>query len=109
MALLRQVLVAGFLSKDIETYGIVKITKKGQAFIKNPESFMMSEDHEYNEKEDETIVTAAKSSGIADEVLMTMLKDLRKKVSKKLNVKLGRLQDTAKIVGVWIWNMKKFC
>ncbi|MFV8358257.1 RecQ family ATP-dependent DNA helicase, partial [Flavobacterium sp. XS1P32] len=86
MALLRQVLVAGFLSKDIETYGIVKITEKGLDFIKNKESFMMSEDHEYNESEDEAIVTAAKAGGTADEVLMGMLRDLRKKVAKKLGV-----------------------
>ncbi len=86
MALLRQVLVDGLLSKDIETYGIIKITDKGLDFIKNPASFMMSEDHEYNETEDEAIVTAAKSSGIADENLMVILKDLRKKVAKKLGV-----------------------
>ena len=86
MALIRQVLVENYLSKDIETYGILKVTEKGLNFIDNPVSFMMSEDHEYNEKEDATIVTAAKSSGIADEVLMAMLKDLRKKVSKKLGV-----------------------
>jgi ATP-dependent DNA helicase RecQ len=47
-------------------------------FIKNKESFMMSEDHEYNESEDEAIVTAAKAGGTADEVLMGMLRDLRK-------------------------------
>jgi ATP-dependent DNA helicase RecQ len=86
MALLRQVLVAGYLAKDIETYGIVKITAKGLDFIKNPTSFMMSEDHEYNESEDDAIVTAAKSSGTADEVLMGMLRELRKKVAKKLGV-----------------------
>ncbi|WP_413999243.1 DNA helicase RecQ [Flavobacterium sp. W1B] len=86
MALLRQVLVAGYLSKDIETYGIVKVTKNGLNFIKKPVSFMMSEDHEYNESEDEAIVTAAKSTGTADEVLMGMLRDLRKKVAKKLEV-----------------------
>ena len=86
MALLRQVLVAGYLTKDIETYGIVKITDKGLDFIKNRESFMMSEDHEYNETEDEAIVTAAKSTGVADEILMGMLRDLRKKVAKKLGV-----------------------
>ena len=86
MALLRQVLVAGYLSKDIETYGVVKITKNGLDFIKNPVSFTMSEDHEYNESEDEAIVTAAKSSGTADEVLMGMLRELRKKVAKKLGV-----------------------
>ncbi|MBF4507103.1 DNA helicase RecQ [Flavobacterium sp. JLP] len=86
MALLRQVLVAGYLSKDIETYGVVKITKEGLDFIKNPVSFTMSEDHEYNESEDEAIVTASKSSGTADEVLMGMLRELRKKVAKKLGV-----------------------
>ena len=82
MALLRQVLVDGLLAKDIETYGVVKITKKGLAFIKNPESFMMSEDHEYNESEDDAIVTAAKSSGTADEALMAMLKELKKRSQK---------------------------
>ena len=86
MALIRQVLVEGYLSKDIETYGILKVTDKGLDFIKNPTSFMMSEDHEYNETEDEAIVTAAKATGAADEVLMTMLRDLRKKVAKKLGV-----------------------
>ena len=86
MALLRQVLVDGLLSKDIETYGVVKITQKGLNFIKKPSSFMMSEDHEYNETEDEAIVTAAKSTGVADEVLMSMLRDLRKKTAKRLGV-----------------------
>lgn len=86
MALLRQVLVAGYLSKDIETYGVIKITKAGLDFIKKPISFMMSEDHEYNETEDEAIVTASKSGGTADEVLMGMLRELRKKVAKKLGV-----------------------
>ena len=86
MALIRQVLVDGLLLKDIETYGILKVSDKGLDYLKNPSSFMMSEDHEYNETEDEAIVTAAKSSGTADEVLMGMLRDLRKKVAKKLNV-----------------------
>jgi ATP-dependent DNA helicase RecQ len=86
MALIRQVLVEGLLAKDIETYGIIKITEKGLNYIQNPTSFMMSEDHEYNETEDEAIVTAAKSSGVADEALMLLLRDLRKKVAKKLGV-----------------------
>ncbi|MBC7607645.1 MAG: DNA helicase RecQ [Burkholderiales bacterium] len=86
MALIRQVLVDGLLSKDIETYGILKVTDKGLDFIQHPVSFMMSEDHEYNEIEDEAIVTAAKSSGTADEALMSMLRDLRKKVAKKIGV-----------------------
>lgn len=86
MALLRQVLVSGYLSKDIETYGVIKITKEGLDFIKKPVLFMMSEDHEYSEADDEAIVASAKSSGTADEVLMGMLRELRKKVAKKLGV-----------------------
>ncbi len=86
MALIRQVLVAGLLTKDIETYGILKITEAGHNFIANPQSFMMSEDHQYGLTEDEAIVTAAKSTGAIDENLMTILKDLRKKVAKKLTV-----------------------
>lgn len=86
MALIRQVLVDGLLSKDIETYGVLKLTQKGEAFIKNPSSFLMSEDHEYSETEDEAVVTASKSTGTADEALMGMLKDLRKKVAKKIGV-----------------------
>jgi ATP-dependent DNA helicase RecQ len=86
MALIRQALVDGLLSKDIETYGIIKVSDKGLAYIENPTSFMMSEDHEYNEIEDEAIVTAAKATGAADEMLMGMLRDLRKKVAKSNGV-----------------------
>lgn len=86
MALIRQVLVEGFLSKDIESYGVLKLTPKGEDFIKNPHSFMMSEDHVYSETDDETVVTASKSTGTADETLMGMLRDLRKQVAKKLGV-----------------------
>ncbi|MFN5771794.1 HRDC domain-containing protein, partial [Flavobacterium sp.] len=86
MALIRQVLVDGLLHKDIETYGILKLSEKGHAFIASPHSFMMSEDHEYSESEDETIVAASKATGTADETLMAMLKELRKKVAKQLGV-----------------------
>jgi ATP-dependent DNA helicase RecQ len=86
MALIRQVLVEGYLSKDIETYGVLKVTPKGHDFIANPVSFMMSEDHVYNSHEDESIITASKVSATADENLMTMLRDLRKKVAKKAGV-----------------------
>lgn len=86
MALIRQVLVDGLLNKDIETYGILKVSDAGHAYIEKPSSFLMSEDHEYSEAEDDTIVAAAKSTGTADEALMGMLKELRKKVAKKLGV-----------------------
>ncbi|GLB52071.1 ATP-dependent DNA helicase RecQ [Neptunitalea chrysea] len=87
MALIRQVLVAGYLRKDIETYGVLFLTKKGEGYLENPISFMMTEDHTYSEEIDDSIVTAGKGSGAgADEQLLTMLKDLRKKVAKKLGV-----------------------
>ena len=87
MALIRQVIVAGLLSKEIEQYGVLKLTKKGKAFIKSPESFLMTEDHVYNEENDASIVLNSKGSGASvDNTLMTLLKDLRKRVSKKLGV-----------------------
>ncbi|WP_298312413.1 ATP-dependent DNA helicase RecQ [uncultured Aquimarina sp.] len=89
MALIRQVLVAGYLKKDIETYGVIRITPKGREFIESPVSFMMTEDHVYNEAKDDSIITAAKSGGKAggtDDRLVGMLKDLRKSVAKKLGV-----------------------
>ena len=86
MALLRQTLVAGYLAKDIETYGIVKINEKGLDYIQNPCSFMMSYDHEYSESEDEAIVSASKVTAAVDENLMNMLRELRKKEAKKIGV-----------------------
>jgi len=87
MALIRQVLVVNFIKKEIEQYGVVKITEEGEAFLKNPTSFMMTLDHEYNEENDNTIITNSKSSGgAADEKLVKLLKDLRKKVANKQGV-----------------------
>ncbi|GAA4316492.1 DNA helicase RecQ [Pontixanthobacter gangjinensis] len=82
MALARQALVAGYLRKDIETYGVVKLTDKGRDFINNPESFMMTEDHIYNDTTEDTIKSNKKGAA-ADEQLIKMLKELRKKVAKK--------------------------
>ena len=87
MALIRQVLVAGLLRKDIETYGVLKSTKKGLEFLENSESFMMTEDHVYSMTTDDSIITAGKSGGAAaDENLAKMLRDLRKQNAKKLGV-----------------------
>ncbi|TYA56681.1 DNA helicase RecQ [Formosa maritima] len=87
MALVRQVLVSGYLSKDIETYGVIKITDSGKQFIEKPESYMMTEDHVFDDSSDDHIITSAKGGGVsADENLMNMLKDLRKKNAKKLGV-----------------------
>lgn len=87
MALIRQVLVAGFLRKDIETYGVIKLTPIGLSYMANPESFMMTEDHSFDDASNDNIITASKGGGaVADQQLMNMLKDLRKKVSKRLGV-----------------------
>ncbi|HNQ27589.1 MAG TPA: DNA helicase RecQ [Aquaticitalea sp.] len=87
MALIRQLLVAGFLKKDIETYGVLRLSDAGKNFIKSPKSFLMTEDHVFDDSSDDSIVTTAKTDGgVADEVLMGMLKDLRKSNAKKLGV-----------------------
>ncbi|MDX1753756.1 ATP-dependent DNA helicase RecQ [Salinimicrobium sediminis] len=85
MALLRQVLVAGYLRKDIETYGVVKLTGKGEKFLTQPNSFMMTEDHIYETGANDSIVSAAKGGG-TDEKLVKILKELRKNVAKKKGI-----------------------
>ncbi|CAG2532436.1 ATP-dependent DNA helicase RecQ [Maribacter dokdonensis] len=86
MALIRQTLVAGLLRKEIEQYGVLHVTDSGKGFLKKPSSFMMTKDHVYNAENDNAIVGAAKSGGIADEKLLKQLKDLRKGQAKKLGV-----------------------
>ncbi|WP_343330087.1 RecQ family ATP-dependent DNA helicase [Polaribacter staleyi] len=87
MALIRQVLVINLIKKEIEQYGVIKLTKKGQEFLDKPTSFMMTEDHSYNEENDNAIITNAKSSGgVADDKLVKLLKDLRKRVATKQGV-----------------------
>ncbi|MCR1024785.1 DNA helicase RecQ [Cellulophaga baltica] len=87
MALVRQGLVAGYLRKEIEQYGILHVTPKGAEYVKNPVSFMMTKDHVYNKAADDAIVSAAKTSaGVTDEALLKVLKDLRKKQGQKLGV-----------------------
>ncbi len=86
MALIRQVLVEGLLKKDIETYGVVRITPKGEEFIENPTSFMMTEDHVFDSTTQAVVIPPRAGSAEFDEKLIKMLKELRKKVAKKLNV-----------------------
>lgn len=86
-AVLRQTIVNGFLSKDIENYGLLKMTDKGRAFLKKPVSIKFTRDHDYNNNEkfsgDDDISLGGKGgSAAADEVLFAMLKDLVKKTAK---------------------------
>ncbi|MCF2875663.1 MULTISPECIES: ATP-dependent DNA helicase RecQ [unclassified Tenacibaculum] len=87
MALIRQVLVADLIRKEIEQYGVLKLTEEGKKFIANPKSFMMTENHVYDTDDDGTIITNTKSAGGGvDNKLVEMLKDLRKSVGKRLGV-----------------------
>ncbi len=82
---IRQALIAKFLTKDIENYGLLKVTPRGLEFLENPTSFMLAEDHDYAEADDEENAFGAKTAAV-DEELFSILKDLRKKLSKTKNV-----------------------
>jgi ATP-dependent DNA helicase RecQ len=81
---IRQALIAGYLKKDVENYGLLKVTSAGKKFLKNPESFMIVEDKEFNEDYESTTEQEGGTSAL-DPTLNAMLKDLRKKVSKQMN------------------------
>lgn len=92
-SVISQALLGNYLKKDIENYGIIKLTKKGKDFLKNPVSFkIIKEDEDEDDLTDlegedsEILASGAGSGGAADPVLFSMMKDLRKKISKKLDV-----------------------
>jgi ATP-dependent DNA helicase RecQ len=86
-AVFRQSMIAGLISKDIENYGLLKMTKKGYDFLENPYDFLLVRNHDYDAiEEEEANAAAAQASGAGDPELFAMLKDLRKKISKKLSL-----------------------
>jgi len=85
-AVIRQALIAKFLIKDIENYGLLKITAEGHDFLKHPYTFMLTEDHDYEGGEKDDFIKMQVGSNAVDPVLFTLLKDLRKQISKKLNL-----------------------
>jgi ATP-dependent DNA helicase RecQ len=82
---IRQGLIAKFLTKDIENYGLLKLTPKGLEFLENPTSFMLAEDHDYADTTDEENAFGARTAAV-DEELFSILRDLRKKISKQKEV-----------------------
>ena len=84
-AVIRQALIAGYLTKDIENYGLLKVSKKGKDFMDKPVSLKITEDNEFDEEDEEVPVRGGASCAV-DPVLYSMMKDLRKKLSKKLEV-----------------------
>ena len=88
-SIIRQAIVNGLLSKDIEEYGVLKVTKEGKDFLKKPYKIMVAKDHDYENPEedefDEEKIAFGKDSG-TDKTLFAMLKDLRKTMAKKMNL-----------------------
>ena len=84
-AAIRQALISQYLIKDIENYGILKVSKAGMGFIENPVSVMLARDHDFEKEEEDAFETAAAAGkgGNADKALFTMLKDLRREISHK--------------------------
>ena len=85
-SVIRQALIAGYLAKDVENYGLLKVTPSGHKFLKNPKSFKIVEDTDFDEDEVEETPMRGGAACAVDPVLYSMLKDLRKKMSKKLDV-----------------------
>lgn len=124
-AVFRQALVGGLITKDIENYGLLKLSLKGHEYLKKPYSMMLTQDHDFDIAPEEGVSLGGGGTGAVDEELLHILKDLRKKMAKKLNlppfvifqdpsledmaiqypVKLDELQN---IVGVGAGKAKKY-
>lgn len=87
-SLARQALINGFLAKDIENYGLLKVTEAGHQYLADPKSFLLTIDHDFEAatEQEEAIPTSAMKGGGFDDVLLTLLKDLRKEISKDENL-----------------------
>jgi ATP-dependent DNA helicase RecQ len=84
-AVIRQSLIAKLVEKDIENYGLLKVSEKGTEYLTTPYSIMLAEDHDYDQLSEES-VSSSGGTGAMDTELLSILKDLRKKSSKKYNV-----------------------
>ncbi len=80
---IRQALIAGYLKKDVENYGLLKVTAAGKKFIKSPKSFQIVTDHEFTD-DDESVPDHDGTTSALDPTLSAMLHDLRKKWARKL-------------------------
>lgn len=89
VSIIRQAIVNQLLSKDIEEYGVLKVTKEGKDYVKKPYPIMVAKDHDYDNPEDDEFdeerIAFGKDSG-TDKTLFAMLKDLRKTMAKKMNL-----------------------
>ncbi|MBV6485632.1 MAG: ATP-dependent DNA helicase RecQ [Flavobacteriales bacterium] len=82
-AVIRQSVVGGFILKEIENYGVLKVTPQGKEFLKVPYSFQLVKPHDYSDVDDGDVMLPQRSSGATDETLFAILKDLRKSIAKQ--------------------------
>ena len=85
-AVYRQIVVAGLIKKEVESYGTLLITNEGQKFIDAPSSFMLIKEHDFSDTDDDDIILNQKGGGALDEKLFNMLKDLRKSIATKKKI-----------------------
>ena len=84
-AVIRQAIISGYLDRDIENYGLLKVTNSGRAFLKKPTSFKIVEDNDFSASDEETVAKGGVSCAV-DPELTAILKDLRKKIAKQHNL-----------------------
>jgi ATP-dependent DNA helicase RecQ len=82
-AVIRQSVVGGMIIKEIENYGVLKVTPMGKEFVQSPKSFQLVKPHDYSDVDDGDVIAPQRSSGAADETLFAILKDLRKSIAKQ--------------------------
>ena len=85
-AIVRQMYVRGLVAKEVETYGTLKITAEGKAFMKKPEPFMVVKEVEIGETDDDDLIIPKQGGGAVDETLFIMLKDLRQTMAKEKGI-----------------------
>ena len=85
-AVFRQSMIKGLINKDIENYGLLKVTDRGQEFLKNPTSFMLVKNHDYDEDMESAANAAPLAANSGDPALFSILKDLRKQIARKHNL-----------------------
>ena len=122
-AVIRQAYVKKLITKEIESYGIVKLTDAGREFMKNPYSFEIMKDHQYDETSETE--SGGEKAAAADEVLFNILKDIRKKLAKEIGLPPAiiftepslidmanhypiNMEEMSKIQGVGIGKAKKY-
>lgn len=85
-AVVRQCTIEGLLTKEIENYGILRVSEQGKAFIEKPTSITLIKPNDYSDVDDGDVIVPQKSSGAADEALFNILKDVRKSLAKELKL-----------------------